>query len=233
MLPEGAVAPESGEAADFHHALLSLDDRASVRRGGRDVNLRDTLAGDVSETQSPAAPAPGPPSPWRRRLTYAVVGLAVVLVGAWIGAAFIPRWWSQRIGDQVNGSIPAGITLGLVYGFLFTVLPLLLVVWAVRKRRGWKSYLAFAIGAIALALPNLFTLGIVLGRGNAAHAGDRTLDVEAPGFRGGSLTGAILAGLLVAGIAYLVVSRRRAHDELARARADSVAEPPPPPPEER
>lgn len=144
--------------------------------------------------------------------------LGVVLVGAWIGAAFIPRWWSQRIGDQVNGSIPAGITLGLVYGFLFTVLPLLLVVWAVRKRRGWKSYLAFAVGAIALALPNLFTLGIVLGRGNAAHAGDRTLDVEAPGFRGGSLTGAVVAGVLVAGIFYLIVSRRRARGELARAR---------------
>ena len=164
-------------------------------------------------------PAPHRSASWRRRLTYAVIGLGVGLVGVWIGAAFIPRWWSQRIGDQVDGSIPAGITLGLVYGFLFTILPLLLVVWAVRKRRGWKSYLAFAVGAITLALPNLFTLGIVLGRGNAAHAGDRTLDVEAPGFRGGSAAGAVIAGLLVAGIFYLVVSRRRARGELARARA--------------
>jgi hypothetical protein len=175
----------------------------------------------VNEPQvTPEATMRAAPSAWRRRIVWGAVGLAVVLIGAWIGAAFIPRWWSQRVGDQVNGSIPAGITLGLVYGFLFTVLPLLVIVWAVRKRRGWKSYLAFAAGAVALALPNLFTLGIVVGRGNAAHAGDRTLDVEAPGFRGGTLGGAVLAGLFLAGVVYLVVSRRRARDALDRARAE-------------
>jgi hypothetical protein len=147
-----------------------------------------------------------------------VGALAVVLLGVWIGAAFIPRWWSHRIGDQVDGSIPAGITLGLVYGFLFTVLPLVVVLWAVRKRRSWQAYLVFAAIAVILALPNLFTLGIVLGRGDAAHAGDRTLDVDAPGFRGGSLAGAILAGLLLLGIVYLLRSRRRAREELALAR---------------
>jgi hypothetical protein len=219
VLPEDAVAPESGDAASFHHGLLSLDDRARVRRGGRDVNRRDTLACDVSEPQVTPEATPPASSPWRRRIVWGTAALVVVLVGAWIGAAFIPRWWAQRVGDQVNGSIPAGITLGLVYGFLFTVLPLLVIVWAVRRRRGWKSYLAFAAGAIALALPNLFTLGIVLGRGNAAHAGDRTLDVEAPGFRGGTLGGAVLAGLFVVGVGYLVFSRRRARAELKRARA--------------
>jgi hypothetical protein len=147
-----------------------------------------------------------------------VGALAVVLLGVWIGAAFIPRWWSHRIGDQVDGSIPAGITLGLVYGFLFTFLPLVVVLWAARKRRSWQAYLVFAAIAMILALPNLFTLGIVLGRGDAAHAGDRTLDVDAPGFRGGSLAGAIFAGLLLLGIVYLLRSRRRAREELARAR---------------
>lgn len=151
-------------------------------------------------------------------MAWGAVALVVVLVSAWIAAAFIPRWWAQRVGDQVNGSIPAGITLGLVYGFLFTILPLLLVVWAVQRRRGWRAYLAFAIGALVLAAPNLFTLGIVVGTGNAAHAGDRTLDVEAPGFRGGTLTGAILAALGVGAIAYLLASRRRAREELARLR---------------
>jgi hypothetical protein len=221
VLPEDAVAPGGGDAVSFHHDLLSLDDRARVRRTALPVNRRDTLDHDVSDQQvTPHAPQRAP-SPWRRRLLWGSVGLGVLLVAVWIGAAFIPRWWAQRVGDQVSGSIPAGITLGLVYGFLFTILPLLAIVWAVRKRRGWKSYLAFAAGAIVLALPNLFTLGIVLGRGNAAHAGDRTLDVEAPGFRGGTLTGAILAGLFLAGAGYLVVSRRRAREELARSRAGS------------
>ena len=145
----------------------------------------------------------------------------MALLGLWIGAAFIPRWWSHRIGDQVMGSIPAGITLGLVYGFLFTLLPLLVVLWAIRKRRAVRTYVLFFALAAVLALPNLFTLGIVLGRGDAAHAGERTLDVEAPGFRGGSLVGAIVAGLLLLGIAYLLRSRRGAREELARARVES------------
>lgn len=173
----------------------------------------------------PTTPPPEPsPTPWGRRLAWGAVALAVVLAAAWIGAAFVPRWWAQRVGDQVGGSIPAGITLGLVYGFLFTVLPLLLVVWAARRRRGWRAYLAFAAGALVLALPNLFTLGIVVGAGNAAHAGERTLDVEAPGFRGGTLAGAVLAALLVGAIAYLLASRRRARDELARLRESLTPE---------
>jgi MFS family permease len=152
----------------------------------------------------------------------------IILLGVWIGAAFIPRWWAHRIGDQVQGSIPAGITLGLVYGFLFTVLPLLVLLWAGRKRRSWRAYLVFLAIAVALALPNLFTLGIVVGTGNAAHAGERTLDVEAPGFRGGSLAGAIVAALLLAGVAYLLGSRRRVREELDRLRTDAARSDPPP-----
>jgi hypothetical protein len=79
----------------------------------------------------------------------------------------------------------------------------------------------FFAAAVFLALPNLFTLGIVLGRGNAAHAGDRTLDVEAPGFRGGSLAGAILAALCILAVWWLVRSRRRARDEVDRMRAQA------------
>lgn len=133
----------------------------------------------------------------------------------------MPRWWSHRIGDQVDGSIPAGITLGLVYGFLFTVLPLLVLFWAARRRRSWKAWLVFAAIAVFLALPNLFTLGIVVGRGDAAHAGDRTLDVDAPGFRGGALAGAILAVLFIAGAKYLLAPRRRARREVERLRIEA------------
>lgn len=173
-----------------------------------------------------AAAEPPTPSPWRRRLLLGAIALVVLVAGGWIGAAFIPRWWSQRIADQVDGSIPAGITLGLVYGFLFTVLPLVVLWWAARRRRSWKVWLAFAALAVLLALPNLFTLGIVVGTGNAAHAGERTLDVEAPGFRGATLAGAILAVLFLAGVKYLLVSRHRARDELDRLRARGDPEPP-------
>jgi hypothetical protein len=180
---------------------------------------------DMSERQPTLeTQAPSTSSLWRRRLVYAGAAVLAILVFGWIGAAFVPRWWSHRIGDQVSGSIPAGITLGLAYGFLFTVLPLLVLSWAARRRRSWKAWLVYAAVAVFLALPNLFTLGIVLGRGDAAHAGERTLDVEAPGFRGGALAGAILAVLFVVGVKYLLVSRRRARGERDRLRADARPE---------
>ena len=157
-------------------------------------------------------------------MVYAGIAVAVLVVVAWIGAAFVPRWWSQRVGDQVDGSIPAGITLGLVYGFLFTVLALLVLWWAFRRRRSWKTYTALVVVALVLAAPNLFTLGIVVGTGNAAHAAERTLDVRAPGFRGATLAGAALAGLALLGVKYLLVSRERAREELDRVRAATTPE---------
>jgi anti-sigma-K factor RskA len=72
---------------------------------------------------------------------------------------------------------------------------------------------------VLVAAPNLLTLGIVIGRGGAAHAAERTLDVDAPGFRNSSLAGAILAVLALAAAWYLLFSRQRAKERLARLRA--------------
>jgi len=146
----------------------------------------------------------------------------------------VPRWWAHRVGDQVDGSITQGTTLGIVYGFVFTFLPIVAIVLILRWRRTWKTIAAALAIGIVFALPNLMTLSIVVGRGNAAHAGDRILDVEAPAFRGGTLAGAIVAGLLVVFMAYLMVSRDRAETKARRARADlqDTATPPPDAPTE-
>ena len=138
-------------------------------------------------------------------------------------SATVPRWWAHRVGDQVDGSITHGTLLGLFYGFVFTFVPILVLVLILRWRRTPRAIAVALLLAIVLALPNLMTLGIALGRGNAAHAGDRVLDVEAPAFRGGTLAGAILAALLVGFVAYLVSSRRRAHDAARRARRERDA----------
>jgi energy-coupling factor transporter transmembrane protein EcfT len=141
--------------------------------------------------------------------------LVLVLLAGLIASATVPRWWAQRIGDQVDGSITQGTLLGLFYGFVFTLLPIAVLLLILRWRSTWR-WVVFAVALAAiLALPNLMTLGIVLGRGNAAHAGDRILDVEAPAFRGGTLAGALLAGLLVGFVAYLLVSRNRARSSAA------------------
>lgn len=183
---------------------------------------RDILDARVNELQStPPAARPARERSWKRGLVYTAIVVAVIVVGGWIGAAFIPRWWSHRIADQVDGSIWSGSTLGIFYGFVFTILPLLVLAWALRRRPSWKAWLVFIAGAILLALPNLFTLGIVLGRGDAAHAGERTLDVEAPGFRNGTAAGAILAVLAILGVWWLLRSRRRARREVERMRAEA------------
>jgi len=183
---------------------------------------RDILGSPMAEPHPvPAAPPHRPGRSWKRWLAYTAIVVAVVIVGGWVGAAFVPRWWSQRVGDQVEGSILSGSSLGVFYGFVFTFLPLLVLAWAIRRRRTWKAWLAFAALAIVLALPNLFTLGIVLGSGNAAHAGERTLDVEAPGFRSGTAVGAVLAVLAFGVLWWLVRSRSSAHRELDRMRAEA------------
>ena len=157
---------------------------------------------------------------WGRRAIWAGVVLIVILLGGLIASATVPRWWAQRIGDQVDGSITQGTLLGLFYGFVFTLVPLAVLVLILRWRSSWRWVVFAVVLAAILALPNLMTLGIVLGRGNAAHAGDRILDVEAPAFRGGTLAGALLAGLLIAFVAYLIVSRGRARSGERNAREE-------------
>ncbi len=146
------------------------------------------------------------------------ISVVVVIVLALVGSAVLPRWWSHRIGDQVNGSITSGILLGLFYGFVFTFVPLVVLWLTFRKRRTLKTALVLLGVAIVLAGPNLLTLGIVIGRGHAAHAGERTLDVEAPDFRTSSLIGAILAVAALAAISYLIVTRHHARRREAELR---------------
>ena len=162
---------------------------------------------------------------WGRRTTIAIGLVALIVVAGLVASVTVPRWWAHQIGDQVDGSITQGVLVGLFYGFVFTLLPLLVIVAVLRWRRTWKAIVIAVIVALLLALPNLMTLGIVLGRGNAAHAGDRTLDVNAPAFRGASLAGAVLAAVLVTVIVLLLVSRAGARRELDKAKAPGAAEP--------
>jgi hypothetical protein len=157
-----------------------------------------------------------------RPLTVIVV-VVVALVVLLAGSAFLPRWWSHRIADQANGSFTNGIGLGLFYGFTFTVLALVVLWLGVRRITSWKGRLILLGAALLIASPNLLTLGIVIGPGGAAHAGERTLDVDAPGFRASSLIGAIVALLVVFVVSLLLRSRRRSKED-ADALRNELAE---------
>ena len=65
--------------------------------------------------------------------------LVVLAVAVLIASATVPRWWAHRIGDQVDGSITQGTLLGLFYGFVFTLVPIAVVVLILRWRRTWRT----------------------------------------------------------------------------------------------
>lgn len=142
-----------------------------------------------------------------------IITWLVLLAGlglAWLlGSAVIPRWWAQRLGNLIDGRLIFGSFFGFAMGALFTILPLVALALGWRFRGGFKRALIFVVLAVLLAAPNLATLGIVLGSGNAAHAGERILDVDGPGLRGGTLVGSVIGALLTFGFLALVNSRRR------------------------
>ena len=154
-----------------------------------------------------------------RPLTVLVVVL-LALVVLLAGSAFLPRWWSHRIGGQASGSFTNGIGLGLFYGFTFTALALIVLWLGIRKVTSWKGRLILLGVALLVASPNILTLGVVLGPGGAAHAGERTLDVDAPGFRTSSLIGAIVAVVVLVAVGLLLRSRRRAKEDAAALRQE-------------
>ena len=94
--------------------------------------MKPDMAGD-SESLEPRGHV------WARR---ALIGLGIIgflIVAGFLAAAFIPRWWAHRVGDQVNGGITTGILIGLFYGFVFTALPLLGLWRGLRRRRTWST----------------------------------------------------------------------------------------------
>jgi len=155
-----------------------------------------------------------------------VVLVAVLLLGSYVFlVSVLPRWWAQQVGDQVDGDLTTGGLLGFTYGFLAMLFPLLVlgVVWRFWPRSVW-AWVVGACLAILLATPNLVTVGITLGTGSAAHAADRTLDVDAPWFRGGMVVGVAVALLLVSFLVYVLASRSRARESAREAQLGAPRE---------
>ncbi len=171
-----------------------------------------------SDTGDRSASAPGIDAQRRRRrLIGGAIGAVVLVLGYFIGAAFLPRWWAHLIGNRVNGSLVTGTLLGLVLGFVFTAVPLVVARQALRKGLQRRTRAVIVVLAAVIAVPNLLTLGISLGTGNGAHAGRRILDNDGDGFRWATLIGAIVAAVAV-GLAFAQLAKHR-HDK-ARTRAD-------------
>ncbi|NLE79728.1 MAG: hypothetical protein GX610_09105 [Rhodococcus sp.] len=137
--------------------------------------------------------------PWVKKAIGIAVLLVVLVIAYFILAAYLPRAWAQNMGSLIDGSFAAGILWGLVIGLICSFVPLLLLqgAWTAFRRHRFKPVqIGLGILAVIVMIPNLLTLSVVLGGNNAAHAGERILDVEAPGFRGASLVGVVIGVLL-------------------------------------
>lgn len=159
--------------------------------------------------------------PWLRHLLV-LFGLSLIVLVIWaLAVTYVPRAWAQWLGNRIDGRLSTGTAYGLAVGFVFTFLPLVIARQALRRWK-WKLRLGAVALAVVVALPNLMTLGIVIGRGDGAHAGERILDVDGPGFRTASLIGAVGAlavFLLLVGLGLMRVrNRRRAEALKARDR---------------
>jgi MFS family permease len=155
---------------------------------------------------------------------FVVVGALATVLLYFLLSALIPRWWSQLVGRQVSGRISQGILLGLIYGFVFSFLPLIVLSQARHRAFGWSAKGVIVLIAAALTAPNLMTLGIAIGTSPAAQAGDRTMDVTAPGFRYASLWGVVLGALaaLVVVTVSILWERRTQELKILRARVDQL-----------
>jgi glucan phosphoethanolaminetransferase (alkaline phosphatase superfamily) len=181
---------------------MALGRKSKAQRLGQE-HAQEQVVGEAAVGGKPAS---------NQRLKRALWGLAllvVLVVAYFILSATIPRWWSQRMGDLIHGHLALGALLGVVFGLLCTLLPLVILWFGLRKRRSWKARVAWVVFALVVALPNLMTLSVVTGDGSGAHAGQRVMDVNAPWFRGGTLAGVIAAAVLFVVVMVLWIRRRR------------------------
>ncbi|MFD0634437.1 hypothetical protein ACFQ9X_25715 [Catenulispora yoronensis] len=124
------------------------------------------MSGRHAAPATGTAPAAEGPDLKRRAITIGLVLIAAVLTYL-AATAYVPRWWSQRIGHAVNGQMSTGTLLGFCFGFVFTIVPLGLLWITMRRQMSWKMRVFWLALAVILAAPNLMTLGVAAGEAAA------------------------------------------------------------------
>lgn len=178
------------------------------------------MAGPSETTRVPEprrGTASGLPA-WLGTLTLWVGGALALALVVLLGVAVLPGWWADLVGSVVQGVDGRGIVLGLVLGAVFTLLPLGVAALAMRSGLTVRARVALVVVALLLLLPTVLTLATAAGSSDARHV----LAIEAPGLRGATVVGVVVALVLVAALlgARAFTRRRRA---LATAQELAVA----------
>ncbi len=148
----------------------------------------------------------------RRRIILIIIAVVVVVIGYFVGAAFLPRWWSRQLGDWTQKSFTRGLLLGLAFGIMFTLIPLAIAATVFLRRLNQRVRAVIVLLAITAAVPNLLTLGVSAGSGHGARVASNYMDIYSPFFQGATLIGAIVAVVVFA----LAVWQARAQRTLRR-----------------
>lgn len=168
---------------------------------------------------------------WLRRIVLILLVIGTVALIYVLLQNLLPRWWSHRVGQQVEGRTDSAVLWGGFYGFVFTMIPLLMITQARRNWVQWQGRIFLVGAALLIATPNWLTLAVVTSSTDSAHAARGILDSEAPGFRVATLIGVILSFvailLLISG--RWLLKRRRAQiadlrRRLGRTDSDSSGE---------
>ncbi|GAB3280151.1 hypothetical protein [Microbacterium lacusdiani] len=173
-----------------------------------------------------AASAPTAPEKPRKRIDWKRVGILTAVALVTLGILFVivynfaPVWWARIIGDFAQEDFGRSMLVGLIVGFCFTLVPLMMLLLLMYRSPVWVKVVIVVL-AVFLAAPNLLTLWIELGASGATHAADRILDTEAFSFGGASIWGAVIGGIAFLFWAWLFVSRRFTKRRLANLKSEA------------
>ncbi len=169
---------------------------------------------------------------WGVKIILILVALLVAVAAYFILGAILPRWWSDVVAGQIRRDLGASVLVGMFYGFVFTFIPLVVAWQATHKAVSWPWKIVILLAAVAIATPNLLTAGIVFGSTESAHAGQRTLSVDAGFFTTWTAISAVAAAVIFVVVTVLwALWRRRGkqmrvlkHAESERTKATKRAE---------
>ena len=195
--------------ADPHQMGPAAEGGASGDSGGTAVPGGSTEPKGSTEPGGSGAPgtpgasrwrfADGVPPVWLRRVTVAVGVLAVLVLLAVVGSIVLPGWWAGVVIGWVQGITSAGIIAGLLCGVVFTAIPAGIIAYTVGSTWPWRTRLIVAAVAAVLALPNVLTLVIDIGRTSSAIDARLNMVIGAPAFTGATFAGVIIALVAVVG----------------------------------
>ncbi|MGO4249034.1 hypothetical protein AB4Y87_17610 [Paenarthrobacter sp. RAF54_2] len=146
---------------------------------------------------------------WGVKIILILVALLVAVAAYFILGAILPRWWSDVVAGQIRRDLGASVLVGMFYGFVFTFVPLVVAWQATHKAVSWPWKIVILLAAVAIATPNLLTAGIVFGSTESAHAGQRTLSVDAGFFTTWTAISAVVAAVIFAVVTVLWALWRR------------------------